>query len=104
MSRTTPPEALAVFALKPAVSQSSNQDVVLYAVPGLLDDGDRNLLKQWREQGTTVIAFSSSAGIFDQNFPVDTVANIIELWTWTGEFVAACIRLGRMPVLYQSLH
>ena len=63
----------------------TNHEVVLYAVPGSLDGGDRNLLKQWREQGTIVIAFSSSAGIFDQNFPVDTVANIIELWTWTGD-------------------
>ena len=26
----------------------------------------------------------------------------MDLWTWTGEFVAACTRLGRMPVLYQS--
>ena len=26
----------------------------------------------------------------------------MDLWAWTGEFVAACTRLGRMPVLYQS--
>jgi hypothetical protein len=80
----------------------TNHDVVLYAVPGSLDDGDLSLLKQWQERGTTVITFCSSAGLFDEHFPVDTVANVIELWTWTGEFVAACTRLGRMPVLYQS--
>jgi uncharacterized phosphosugar-binding protein len=30
------------------------------------------------------------------------VANLAALWTWTGEFVAACTRRGKMPVLYQS--
>jgi hypothetical protein len=30
------------------------------------------------------------------------VANLAGLWTWTGEFVAACTRRGKMPVLYQS--
>lgn len=39
----------------------TNHDVVLYAVPGSLDDRDKSLLKQWREKGTTVIVFSSPA-------------------------------------------
>jgi uncharacterized phosphosugar-binding protein len=30
------------------------------------------------------------------------VANLAALWTWTGEFVAACTRRGKMPALYQS--
>ena len=80
----------------------TEHDIVLYAVPGSLDQGDLRILKQWQENGTTVIAFCSPAGVFDKQFPVDTVANVIELWTWTGEFVGACTRLGRMPVLYQS--
>jgi hypothetical protein len=28
--------------------------------------------------------------------------NLVNAWTWTGEFVAACTRLGKMPVLNQS--
>ena len=24
------------------------------------------------------------------------------LWTWTGEFTAACTRLGKMPAMFQS--
>jgi hypothetical protein len=62
------------------------------------------MLDEWQEKGATVIRFSSPAGVFGDHFPVDTVANIIDLWTWTGEFVAACTRLGHMPVLYQSLY
>src|SRR5262249_19129331 len=36
--------------------------------------------------------------------PLDTVGNIINLWAFTGEFTAACTRLGKMPVHYQSYH
>ena len=50
----------------------------------------------------TVIQFTSSAGLYGRHFPLDTVANVVDLWTWTGEFVAACTRLGNMPILYQS--
>lgn len=35
--------------------------------------------------------------------PTDRIASIAALWAWTGEFVAACTRLGRMPVMWQSL-
>jgi hypothetical protein len=77
-------------------------DVILYAVPGSPDAGDLKIIEQWQEQGATVIRFGSRAGLYRDHFPVDTVANVVDLWTWTGEFVAACTRLGRMPVLYQS--
>ncbi len=77
-------------------------DIILYAVPGALEGEDLKMLDQWREKGAMVIPFSSSAGVFGNHFPIDTVANVIDLWTWTGEFVAACTRLGQMPVLYQS--
>jgi hypothetical protein len=80
----------------------ANHDIVLYAVPGPLDESDLKILNQWREKGATVITFSSAAGVYNRYFPVDTVANVIDLWTWTGEFVAACTRSGKMPVLYQS--
>lgn len=92
-----------LMAIAPLVSHvPTNHDIVLYAAPGALDDSDLSLLKQWQERGVCVVTFCSSAGLFGEHYPIDTVANVIELWTWTGEFVAACTRLGRMPVLYQS--
>jgi hypothetical protein len=83
-------------------SAPARHDIILYAVPGALEQDDLKRLDQWREKGATVIQFSSPAGVFDKHFPIDTVANVVDLWTWTGEFVAACTRLGQMPVLYQS--
>jgi hypothetical protein len=80
----------------------TNHDIVLYATPGSLALTDLIIIKRWQEQGASVVTFCSPTGLFDKRFPIDTVANVIELWTWTGEFVAACTRLGRMPVLYQS--
>ena len=80
----------------------ARHDIVLYAVPGALEQDDLKMLNQWREKGVMVIQFSSPSGVFGDHFPIDTVANVIDLWTWTGEFVAACTRLGQMPVLYQS--
>ncbi len=78
----------------------ANHDAILYAVPGSLSPEDLKAPEQWK--GPTVIRFRSRAGLYRNHFPLDTVANIIELWAWTGEFVAACTRLGKMPVLYQS--
>ncbi len=80
----------------------SVHDVILYAVPGSPNSEDRKTIDRWRRQGATVIQFSSAAGLYRNAFPIDTVVNIVDQWTWTGEFVAACTRRGRMPVLYQS--
>jgi hypothetical protein len=92
-----------LMAIAPLRQQvPKKDDVILYAVPGSLEPEDRKLARAWREQGATVITFSSSAGLYREHFPVDTVINVVDLWTWTGEFVAACTRLGKMPVLYQS--
>ncbi|MDO8588947.1 MAG: hypothetical protein Q7T82_18125 [Armatimonadota bacterium] len=35
--------------------------------------------------------------------PTDQPANIAALWTWTGEFIAACTRLGKAPQVWQSM-
>ena len=80
----------------------TNHDIVLYAVSGRLDETDLRIRNEWQAKGATVITFCSPAGLYHDHFPIDTVANVIDLWTWTGEFVAACTRLGQMPVLYQS--
>jgi hypothetical protein len=81
---------------------ATNHDVILYAAPGSLGAEDMKSIEGWRAHGATVIRFSSAAGLYKGHFPIDTVANVIDLWTWTAEFVAACTRLGKMPVLYQS--
>lgn len=92
-----------LMAIAPLGQQvPTKHDIVLYAVPGSLDGNDLRILKEWQGEGVTVITFCSAAGLYRDHFPIDTVANVIGLWTWTGEFVAACTRLGRMPILYQS--
>jgi hypothetical protein len=92
-----------LMAIAPLDSRNpTKHDLILYAVPGSPNPEDLKLIDRWQEQGATVIKFSSAAGLYRQHCPLDTVANVVDLWTWTGEFVAACTRLGRMPVLYQS--
>lgn len=80
----------------------TNHDVILFAVPGSPGPEDLKLLEQWQVKGATIIKFASPAGLYRNHYPIDTVANVVDLWVWTGEFVAACTRLGKMPVLYQS--
>jgi hypothetical protein len=80
----------------------TKHDVILYAMPDSTNAEDLKTLDRWRELGATVIQFDSRARLYRGHFPMDTVANIVDLWAWTGEFVAACTRLGKMPVLYQS--
>jgi hypothetical protein len=92
-----------LMSIAPSGKQSpTHRDVILFAVPGRLDESDANLIEQWQKNGVSVVKFHSQAGVFENRFPLDTVANISDLWIWTGEFVAACTRLGKMPVLYQS--
>ncbi len=35
--------------------------------------------------------------------PTDPPAAIAAVWAWTAEFVGACTRLGKMPVMWQSI-
>lgn len=80
----------------------ASRDVILYAAPASLNPADRAVIDGWRQKGVMVEVFCSTAGLFRNQFPLDTVINVAELWIWTGEFVAACARIGKMPVLYQS--
>jgi hypothetical protein len=92
-----------LMAIAPLNQQTpTKHDIILYAVPGSTKAEDLKAIDGWRQQGATVVLFDSQAGLYRDHFPMDTVANVVDLWTWTGEFVAACTRLGRMPVLYQS--
>jgi hypothetical protein len=109
----------------PAPRILNRGDIVLYAVPSRMTVADRIRISHWQSQRVFVVGFASARLSSDPYFqpdllidsgddeglplgdgkicPSDTVANIINSWTWTGEFVAACTRLGRMPVLNQSL-
>jgi len=100
-------------------------DIILYAVPSRLTVADRHQISRWRGEGAYVIGFASAVLSSDPYFqpdviidsgdeeglplgdgkicPTDTVANLINAWTWTGEFVAACTRLDCLPILNQSL-
>ena len=99
--------------------------VVLYAAPGVLTSKDAEMIKKLRENKVMVVVFATdksagkdvkttSNGIIDSGSgfnlkvgdkicPVDTVSNVINLWVWTGEFVAACTRAGKMPAMYESV-
>ncbi|MEO6848529.1 MAG: hypothetical protein ABI443_12500, partial [Chthoniobacterales bacterium] len=34
---------------------------------------------------------------------VESVSNILGMWTWTGQFITACIKQGKMPTMYESM-
>jgi hypothetical protein len=92
-----------LMAIAPLNKQApTNHDIILYAVPGRINDEDTRIIEQFQKHGAMVVKFESPAGVFEDHFPLDTVDNESHLWAWTGEFVAACTRLGKMPVLYQS--
>jgi hypothetical protein len=82
-------------------------DVVLIGARGNLTPEDLESVRKWRDAGAEVVAFASNGSniaVGDQIIPLDTVLNLIDLWTWTGEFTAACTRLGKMPVFFKSYH
>jgi hypothetical protein len=113
-----------LMGIAPPPKMLNRGDVILYAVPSRVKVGDQMKFIRWREQGAYIILFASktladnkyyppdafidsgdSAGLplADGTIcPIDTVVNVINAWAWTGEFVAACTRLGKMPVLFQS--
>jgi len=74
--------------------------------------GPRKLLDRAKADGFPMaVAIDNHAaaeeGLFslgDGKFVVPTspVASLMTLWVWTAEFVAACTREGKMPVMYQS--
>jgi hypothetical protein len=107
------------------VSQVFRKDVVLYGARGALSTSDLSSIARCKQAGAYVIAFASAEGslrtpqgpdlLIDSGSlaglptgngicPLDTVGNIINLWVFTGEFTAACTRLGKMPVHYKSYH
>ena len=63
--------------------------------------GDARVKEAAKKAGIAMDDFLETAGT-KLEFPLDAVMNMSALWCWTGEFVAACTRLGKIPPLYQS--
>lgn len=113
-----------LMAVRPLdLSQVFKRDVVLYGARGSLSDQDLRAIARCKQAGAFVIAFAAADGsartpqgpdlLIDSGprpglptghgiCPVDTVTNLMNLWIFTGEFTAACTRLGKMPVLNKS--
>ena len=108
----------------PLIQQFGRNDVMLYATRSRLAVTDLAKISRWRDEGVYVIAFASNALSPDPHFrpdvlidsgeragvelaggkilPTDSIINLINAWAWTGEFIAACTRYGRTPVIHQS--
>ncbi len=113
-----------LMGVKPLdLSQVFRKDVVLYGARGALSSTDLANIARCKTAGAFVIAFAAEQGsprtptgpdlLIDCGSltglptghgicPLDTVTNIMNLWVFTGEYVAACTRMGKTPVLYKS--
>ena len=113
-----------LMGIKPLdLSQVFRNDVVLYGARGALSPEDLSAIARCKSAGAYVVAFAAAEGslrtpqgpdllIDSGNFsglatshgicPLDTVTNIMNMWVFTGEFTAACTRLGKMPTIYRS--
>ena len=120
-----------VFPVKPG--EGAHPLVVLYAPREDQLEEDWQGLRALRQHGDVVIAFTRPAlvaraaaagvrfdGVIDNQaaehgglfrgedgkswiVPTDPVGSIMAMWTWVGEFVGACTRLGKMPTMWQSV-
>jgi hypothetical protein len=98
-------------------------DVVLFGLSTSPDASLQQKLRKWRDAGTELIVFGHRDDALAKNLniqmwidcgetpglrvgdkicPTDTVANLANVWAFTGEFIAACTRRGKMPVIYES--
>ncbi|MFW5803409.1 MAG: hypothetical protein ACOCWJ_05780 [Verrucomicrobiota bacterium] len=74
--------------------------------------GPQHLLDRAREDGMPMQASfavhsAEGEGLFEMAegerlAPTTPVASMAALWAWTAEFVAACTRHGKMPVMHES--
>jgi hypothetical protein len=118
-----------LVCIKPLdINSIRSGDSILYAVPGVLNSADIMTIQAWNSKGIYVTAFASGSSHTDfKNLdmialirnsgpgmditykdqkklcPLDTVINVVNLWTWTGEFASAALRQGKMPVFFQSV-
>ena len=74
--------------------------------------GPENLVRRARKDGmpmdaSFVVPTAEHGGLFHGEdgewlVPTTPTASMAALWVWTAEFVAACTRHGKMPVMHQS--
>jgi hypothetical protein len=93
-------------------------DIILFGARSQLTANDRLKISRWREAGVYVVTFAARNQhdpffrpevIIDSGdepgvlladgklIPTDGTINIINAWTWTGEFIGACTRLNKPP-------
>lgn len=112
----------------PLQGELSVLDVVLVATIELHPEEQFAQLSEYKKQGALIIVFGSKnskiaslgdhlidnglePGIVpvmeiapgDTRGPIASIANVINLWTFTAEYVAAVTRQGKMPTLWQSM-
>lgn len=92
-------------------------DVVLLGLLGEPSATERQLIAQARTAGAHMVIMGPESGqswgghylalaartAGQDGLPTVTPLLIAELWTFTGELVAALTRLGKMPPMYQSI-
>ncbi|HEY8667870.1 MAG TPA: SMP-30/gluconolactonase/LRE family protein, partial [Tepidisphaeraceae bacterium] len=76
--------------------------------------GRRDLIDRAKQGGAKFVGelenhAAEHGGLFDAGdgkwlVPTDDIADIMVLWTWTGEFVSACTRSGWMPTMWESIN
>ena len=107
----------------------SPNDVVILGWSGGPPDQELELLRDLRASGALIVGIgpASWAGADSQlgadlfleseislpevvtapfggeGYPLISLQNLVVLWTFTGEIVAALTRIGRMPAMYQSV-
>ena len=64
------------------------KEIADYSIDNFLPDND---------------SVASIEGLDTNICPTAMVANALTLWTFTSEFVSACLRNGKMPTMYQSI-
>lgn len=103
----------------------SSRDVVIVGWSNTDSDADRSLISEIGKTGAFVIGIGPEAGLSryvdvflpsdpscpeavlalldNEPYPLVSLQNLILLWVFTGELVAALTRVGTMPVMYQSV-
>lgn len=116
-----------LMMLKPfdALRPPAAKDVVVAGWTGTPIEQDRMLLRRLQNTGAFTVGIGPDIGNlsaqvnafinsvpplppeivsrFGHDYPLISLQNLILLWTFTGELVAALTRRGQMPALYQSV-
>ena len=54
-------------------------------------------------ESSILLSEAVTAPFGGEDYPLISLQNLVVLWTFTGEIVAALTRIGRMPAMYQSV-